>query len=476
MKRCAVLLLVWLTLTAAEPIRLHPDNPHYFLFRGKPAVLITSAEHYAAVLNTAFDYRKYLETLARDGMNLTRVFMGVYRETPADFGILRNTLAPEPDRFISPWERSAAPGALDGGKKFDLKRFNAAYFDRLRDLIALAGKLGIVVEVTLFCTYYRDRLWQLSPLHEANNVNGVGRATHTDVLTMKHPDLVAVQQELVRKIASELRDFDNVIYEICNEPYVAGVSLQWQTLIAKTLADAEAAFPARHLIAQNIANHHQLITNPNPLVSVFHFHYARPPLAVEQNYSLNRAIGLDETGFDGTLDAAYRIQAWDFLIAGGAHYNNLDYSFAVGYEDGSFRVPGDQPGGGSPALRRHLKILRDYFYGFDFIRMKPDRGVIHGGVPEGVSARALSEPGRAYALYLHHGKVMTDYRPRYIVRTSRQSHTVTLQLPPGEYITRWWDPRTGRSAQQEQFTHNGSVRTFTTPVYSEDIALEIRAR
>ncbi|MGH9962563.1 MAG: hypothetical protein ACREBC_36525, partial [Pyrinomonadaceae bacterium] len=26
---------------AAEPLKLHPENPHYFLFRGKPTVLIT---------------------------------------------------------------------------------------------------------------------------------------------------------------------------------------------------------------------------------------------------------------------------------------------------------------------------------------------------------------------------------------------------------------------------------------------------
>jgi hypothetical protein len=31
--------------TTHPPIALHPDNPHYFLFRGKPTVLITSAEH-----------------------------------------------------------------------------------------------------------------------------------------------------------------------------------------------------------------------------------------------------------------------------------------------------------------------------------------------------------------------------------------------------------------------------------------------
>jgi hypothetical protein len=40
----------------AEPLRLHPDNPHYFLYRGQPLLLITSGEHYGAVLNLDFDY------------------------------------------------------------------------------------------------------------------------------------------------------------------------------------------------------------------------------------------------------------------------------------------------------------------------------------------------------------------------------------------------------------------------------------
>ena len=48
---------------AAEPIRLHPENPHYFLWRDKPTVLIGSGEHYGAVINLDFDYLKYLETL-----------------------------------------------------------------------------------------------------------------------------------------------------------------------------------------------------------------------------------------------------------------------------------------------------------------------------------------------------------------------------------------------------------------------------
>ena len=130
-----------LSLRAGAPLALHPGNPHYFLWRGKPTILITSAEHYGAVLNLDFDYRKYLDTLARDGLNNTRTFTGgTYVEPPGAFDITKNTLAPLPGRFISPWARSEQPGYNGGGNKFDLDRWDEAYFARLKDFVAHAGK------------------------------------------------------------------------------------------------------------------------------------------------------------------------------------------------------------------------------------------------------------------------------------------------------------------------------------------------
>src|SRR5438309_6703787 len=115
--------LAVLAAPAAEPpkpLALHPENPRYFLFRGKPTVLITSAEHYGAVLNGDFNYIPYLDELHVRGFNLTRVFTGAYCEDPASFGIENNTLAPAPGRFICPWKRSATDGYPGGGAKFDL--------------------------------------------------------------------------------------------------------------------------------------------------------------------------------------------------------------------------------------------------------------------------------------------------------------------------------------------------------------------
>ena len=56
-------------LAGAEPLKLHPENPHYVVFRGKPTVLVASTEHYGAVLNRDFDFRPYLDELKAAGLN-----------------------------------------------------------------------------------------------------------------------------------------------------------------------------------------------------------------------------------------------------------------------------------------------------------------------------------------------------------------------------------------------------------------------
>jgi len=170
---------------AREPIRLHPDNPHYFLWRGQPTLLITSGEHYGAVLNLDFDYKKYLDTLAKDKLNLTRTFAGgAYVEPQGAFNIARNTLAPAANRYITPWLRSSVPGFAGGGNKFDLSGWNEDYFKRLRDFVRHASKRGVVVEMNLFCPMYEETQWKLSPFNAANNINGLGDIARTNVYTL----------------------------------------------------------------------------------------------------------------------------------------------------------------------------------------------------------------------------------------------------------------------------------------------------
>lgn len=452
---------------AAEspPLALHPDNGHYFLFRGKPTAIITSGEHYGAVINLDFDYKRYLDALAADGLNATRTFSGAYVEPPTAFNIARNTLAPREGRFLCPWARSDEPGYAGGGGKFDLNQWDDSYFKRLHDFVAYASQRGVVVEMNLFCPMYADDQWNISPMNPRNNLQGVGPQNREHVYTLdKHAGLLAVQERMVRRFVEELRDFDNLYYEICNEPYFGGVTDAWQRHMADVITEAERALPQAHLISQNIANGSAKIENPHPRVSIFNFHYATPPDAVAANFALGKVIGDNETGFKGTSDAVYRMEAWDFLLAGGGLFNNLDYSFVAGQEDGTFKYPDTQPGGGSPALRRQLGILSKFLRGFDLPKMRPDNSVVKGGVPEGVTARALVDPGRAYAIYL---------RRSPDAKQAAKPGPLVVALPTGAYHAEWINVLDGEIARSEKFDQSGGDKTLQPPPFVEDVALRV---
>ena len=259
------------------------------------------------------------------------------------------------------------------------------------------------------------------------------------------------------KSSARSRTSDNVIVEICNEPYFGGVTLEWQHHIAETIVGAEAASLSKHLISQNVANGKAKVENPHPAVSVFNFHYATPPDTVGLNFGLNKPIGDNETGFKGTADRHYRMEGWEFLLAGGALYNNLDYSFAVGHEDGTFPVKAPTPGGGGPEFRRQLNVLRQFINGFDFVKMRPSPATIKGGAPKNQRVQVLAEPGRQYAIYATGGGKLE----------------LTLDLAGGTYRTDWVNPVSGATEATAMIEARGGGTVVASPPFAEDIALRI---
>ena len=92
-----------------------PAIRHYFLWRGQPTVLITSGEHYGAVLNADFDYVKYLDTLAADKLNLTRTWTGgTYCEPPSG-SISRGTRWRRCGAVLCPFARSGSQATRAAG-------------------------------------------------------------------------------------------------------------------------------------------------------------------------------------------------------------------------------------------------------------------------------------------------------------------------------------------------------------------------
>lgn len=468
---------------AERTISLHPQNPHYFLYKDRAVALVGSGEHYGAVFNGDFDYHKYLLTVEADGLNYTRLFGGSYVEVPGkSFGILRNDLAPAEGRFVAPWARSSEPGYAGGGNKFDLEKWNPEYFSRLHDFLAESSRRGIIVEITLFSSQYGEMQWNVSPFKRENNVNATDAIDWKKVNTRDNGNILAQQERYARKLVREANAYPNVIFEIANEPwsdrpvladavnpylftgrdqYPNSVDLPdeatmaWQARVAEWIASEESSLASKHLMAQDCCNFRYAVKDVLPGVSIVNFHYAYPEAAT-LNYGLGKALSYDETGFLGRDDYAYARQAWNFMLSGGGVFDHLDYSFSVGHEDGT-DLEKNGPGGGSPELRKRLRILSEFLRGLPLVEMHPDYSLVkHAGA---VVTHTLSSARGEYAAYVDgNGPV-----------------EITLNLPPGEYDESWVDVITGQSLGALTL-EGGGDRLVKSPAFRNGIALRVRRR
>jgi len=394
---------------------------------------------------------------------------------------LRNDLAPQPNRYIAPWVRSETAGYAGGGNKFDLTKWNQEYFERYRAFLADASKRGIAVEITLFSSQYDEAMWRISPFYPSNNVNSTTEIEWKKLNTLENGNILAFQEAYARKLVSEAKDFDNVIFEIQNEPWsdrptltsvvnpylrppgrdtypnsvdiADDLAVAWQARVAEWIAQEESSLPNHHLIAQNYSNFLASVRKLSSGIDIINFHYAYPE-AVTLNYGLGRAIAYDETGFLGREDDAYRRQAWNFMLSGGSIFDALDYSFSPGHEDGA-DLETNGPGGGSPTFRHQLRILSEFLKKFSILDLRPDATAVKHA--SGVVAHALSNPGHEYAIYLD-GNGPTD---------------LTLALPAGDYKLDWLNTKTGATDKSENFHHTAGDKSLTSPAFENGIALRL---
>ena len=467
-------------LPADGPIQLHPENQHYFLYKGKPLALISSAEHYGAILNLNFDYRNYLEALSADGMNYTRIFTGTYFEIEGEsFGIQNNTLAPKKDKIITPWAMVVSD--LSGEVKYDFSTWNEVYFERLRDFMAVAADHDIVVEVTLFSSIYRDEHWDICPQNPANNINITHKVTRFDAQTLNNGTLLAYQVSFVRKMVNELNEYDNFFFEIQNEPwadhpvpvynivnkeelkpndwtykadFADEESMAWQAKLASIIVEEENNLAQKHLIAQNYTNFKAPIPAVSNHISVINFHYAWPE-AVKWNYHYDKVIGFDESGFAGSGDQVYRRQAWQFMLSGGGLFNNLDYSFFVGHEDGLGE--NKAPGGGRKTLRQQLKILSDFLHGFELEKLQPNLSCIKSS--PGLIPYVLSDKNNAYAVFLR--------------AIGTENTTLQLKTGDGNFLVQVLNTITGSFTDPVMIKSEGGFIKIEVEIPEGELALKI---
>ena len=476
--------------TEVKPITRHPLNPHYLEFRGEPTLLLTSGEHYGSVLNLDFDYVVYLDALESNGLNLTRTFAGTFR-APGTYSTPLDPVGK--DHFACPYAWSVVAGGLDG-EKFDLDTWNTAYFERLHDFLRQAARRNIVVELVFLSYMYSDAHWARSPYHPSNNIQSAeedfGISSHTKFVTLEKPDLVARQKQLARKITQELQPDDNVYFEICNEPFIADPAeyVPWHDAIIDHIQP--------HLMEHMVAvNYHDIsaMSKIHPAVDILNGHYVGPAnpgerlcfeiIDAEYGRSPALVLGFDETSWINTPPEMWkpntmspdegRVEAWEYLLGGGAIYDGLNGAYQPGSEAGDSKE--------SSRFRGYLQKLRQFMDGLEYVRMHKDDHVIADvavtGNPEATHARAIAERGRQYGIYLHHCTPHSQ-RLHYVLQSGLYEATLTLDLPPGAYTVQWVRPTDLAILRTDAIADHrgGPAELRASPTYKVDVAMKISGR
>ena len=163
----------------------------------------------------------------------------------------------------------------------------------------------------------------------------------------------------MRRIVEALKAFDNLYYEICNEPYFGGVTQGFQRRIAEVIADTEKDFPYRHLISMNVANGREGVRIPARW-----FPSSISTTAIRRMWSRSTTAPTRLPAGTRPVSAARRMsctapRAGTISSPAGASTTTwIIRSRRSTRTARSWIIK--SPGGGSPALREQLSILENF--------------------------------------------------------------------------------------------------------------------
>jgi hypothetical protein len=350
-----------------------------------------------------------------------------------------------------------------------------------------------------------DAVWNLNPLNNKNNINGVGDIDWPDYISMRDAATFQQQVKYACKIVQAVNDYDNVYFEICNEPladYPGRATFAeveaWQAGIRRLIRSEEAAMSKQHLIFQcpterNLAvpvaqldtplepvvnepeidaitvhDYHSFTYNGSFLPPVDRFmqgdlrlerikawwtafHPAAKPVVFDEDNSASNTL----TDFGWTV---HRKRAWATVCSGG-HYNMIDFSIQVGGQETG--TPASQG-----AIRSWLKHLSTFIHNTNFIHMRPVNDLVRE-VPKNTVAMALASPGSEYVIYL------ADSREKHQPGAGEScSGVISFVLPGGSYVARLFDPESGQYSDRP-FEFGIGKATIDLPDFHHDLVLHV---
>lgn len=431
---------------ATGPLKVSKRNPRYFCDASGREILLTGSHTWSSLVDMgrsdppeAFDFDAYLDFLDRYGHNFIRLWAwdSTTLDTHANGKLGKDFIhhvAPQP------WARTGPGKGLDGKPKFDLKQFEPAYFDRLRERVSAAGRRGIYVSVMLFEGWglmHANRrrgtspewAWRSHPFHPDNNTNGIdaGGKVHS----LANPVVNAIQAAYIRKVVDTVNDLDNVLYEVINE----GGEKEWDWWVVETVRKHERTMPKQHPIG--ITGHgaerlQSMLASPADWISPGRNDgFGDDPPAWEgKKVSLLDTDHIWGVGGNGAW-------VWKSLLRG---HNPLFMDPYDGSVLGNRFDPQWEP------IRRNLGHALRLARRLDLAAMSAHDELASTGY-------CLADPGKAYVVYIPVGG----------------KATVALQEAAARFAVQWFAPSTGKTRTGEPVA-GGADRKFTAP-FSGDAVL-----
>lgn len=250
---------------AGETIEVLSSNPVWFKYKGS-AFYLSGTQNLRPQTDYAFgDVGKYVPSiLLADGTldqyiaamkqrNWTAYRLWVYHSLGKP-----NTIPPV--AYPLPWLRSTTPGAIDGGSKFDLSKFDGEYFDRVEQFVQKCYQNDIVVIIMLWDVYaFSADVFDPSssylngtPWVGQNNINGVDISDPNDSIgwtkMFGYPSqtILDLQNAYVEHTIDVLNSYPNIIWELSNE--LASDGSPWHTNLRDHIRAYELTKPLQHII------------------------------------------------------------------------------------------------------------------------------------------------------------------------------------------------------------------------------------
>jgi len=453
------------------PLLALSTNPHYFTDGSGKAIYLTGSHTWNNLQDWGtnrsiqpLDFTAYVKMLVSHNHNFTLLWT---TELPVFRGLPTTASAP-PDLSVTPqpWQRTGPGNASDGKLKFDLTKFNQAYFDRLRGRVQQLDAAGIYAGVYLFSGEFVLRFRFAGdgyPLTGSNNVNGIDDGGGTRSLTMTAPNAItAIQDAYVKKVIDTLNDLPNVLWIVSQEAPVD--SKWWNDHLIALVRSYEAGKPLHHPIGYGALDGQRddaAIINSDADWIAPSARISPTTTCGSGHPSCKVNINDSDHSYFGMWNDTPQVNRNYFWInfTNGNQTLFMDPYIVFYPREKRNLCPSPVNGIGSGPDPRWENV-RDTM---GFIRDYADRMNLAAMTPQG----KLASTGHALAS-------ASSAHPEFLVYApSGGDVTVNLSNTSGRILVEWMNPATGGKTAGADVT-GGATRTFTPP-FGGDAVLYLRA-